>query len=74
MNRICETFRWFVLICVGILFAILVIATLLNLCMPIALSIDLKNKLWLLLYIAEPILLFVDVYLFKLLEDLEWWV
>lgn len=73
MKRIGKTLRFFVYICVGILFAFCVIATVFNFSMPLALSIEFKNKLWLLLYIAEPILLFVDVYLFNLLDDLEWW-
>lgn len=73
MKRIGKTFRLFVYICVGILFAFFVIATVFNLGMPFVLSIGFKNKLWLLLYIAEPILLFVDIYLFNLLDDLEWW-
>ena len=74
MNRLCETFRWFVYLSVGILFAFFVIVTALNFFIPIGLICEHKNLMWLLLYIAEPILLFVDIYLWKLLEDLKWWV
>ena len=74
MKRIHNTFRWFVYITIGILFAVLCIASIFNLFMPIYLSCGLKNPLWLLLYVAEPILLFLDIYVFNLLEDLEWWV
>ena len=74
MNRICKTFRGFVYISVGILFAVIAIVMTLNLFMPIALSCETENPMWLLLYIAEPILLFLEIYLFNLLEDLEWWV
>lgn len=74
MKRICKTFRLFVYICVGVLFSTCVIATVFNLGVPFVLSVALKNKLWLLLYIVEPILLFLDIYLFNLLDDLEWWI
>ena len=74
MNKICKTFRWFVYISVGILFAVLCIVTAFNLVVPIGLSCGLENPLWLLLYIAEPILLFLDIYVFNILADLEWWV
>ena len=74
MKRICKTFRGFVYVCVGVLFAIITIAMTFNLVMPIGLSCFFENPIWLLLYIAEPIFLFVDIYLFNLLEDLEWWI
>ena len=74
MKRIHKTFRWFVYINIGILFAVLCIASAFNLFVPIGLSCGLENPLWLLLYIAEPILLFLDIYVFNILEDLEWWV
>ena len=74
MKRICKTFRGFVYMCVGTLFSIFVIVTVFNLFVPFVLSVELKNNLWFLLYIAEPILLFGDIYLFNLLGDLEWWV
>jgi hypothetical protein len=61
-------------ISVGILFSVVAIAMILNLVMPIALSCETKNPNWLFLYVAEPILLFLDVYLFNLLDDLEWWI
>lgn len=72
--RILDAVKWFVYVCVGILFAILVIATIFNLIIPLAISCLQENFIWLLLYIAEPFLLFADIYVWLLLGDLEWWI
>ena len=74
MKRTCETFRFFVYICVCLLDAIFIVVTVFNLFLPIGFSISLENKMWLLLYLAEPILLFADIYLYNLAKDVEWWI
>jgi hypothetical protein len=74
MKRLGKTFRCFVYACIGILFAILCVVTAFNAFIPLFLSLDFYNPLWLLLYIVEPFLLFADIYVYHLLDDLEWWV
>lgn len=71
--RMVDTFKRFVYICVGILFIILVLTTLANVIAPLMISCQTGNFMWLLLYIAEPFLLFGCIYVWLLLEDMEWW-
>lgn len=72
--RITGAFKLFVYVCVGVLFAFLVVVTILNLFIPFAISCLQENFMWLLLYIAEPFLLFADIYVWLLLDDLQWWI
>lgn len=72
--RIFDALKWFVYIWVGILFIVLVIATIFNVIAPLAISCLTENFIWLLLYIAEPFLLFASVYVWLLLDDLQWWI
>ena len=74
MKRLGKTFRCFVYVCSGILFAILCAVTVFNAFIPLVLSLGFNNPLWLLLYIVEPFLLFADIYVYHLLDDLAWWV
>lgn len=70
---IVDAFKRFVYICVGILFAIFILATLCNAIAPLVISLLTENFMWLLLYIAEPFLLFGSVYVQLLLDDMELW-
>lgn len=69
-----KLFKAYVFSMVFALLVVLVVAIFGNLAFPIAIAIYTKNAMWLLLYLAEPLLVFLSIYTNALAEIVYDWI
>ena len=70
MELLFNVLKNFVYMCLVTVFTILVLATASNLILPLIGMCVYGSAIWLLLYLAEPFLLLLDIYVYALLDEM----